>query len=466
MLKRKAYERLTQWKTSWGASKALLVTGARQIGKSYLIRHFGRENFSSYFEVNLLTNKAALQALSGAKSAVDFINRVVLLSEERLVEGDALVFIDEIQEYPDIVTIIKALVEDGRYTYAFSGSMLGTEFKGVSSFPVGYVDHVVMRPMDFEEFCWAVGVDGQFTDEVRQCMVESRPVDDYLHTAMLRNYRAYMVAGGMPEVVQAYVDEGYTLTKTRYLQGQLVAQYAQDISKYAGKRAFEVRSIFDRIPVQLEDQGSHRFTVSSLGPGDRYAEYDQDFLWLVNAGVGLKVEQVTEAKSPLKRTERSSMFKLYESDTGMLMARYPQSTARAVYLDMKDPNLGGLYENVVAQELAALGIPAWYYQSKAVGEVDFLIEGKHGHVVPIEVKSGKKLRSHAALDNLLAMGEYKISQGVVLSRNNVEREGSVLYLPLYMTFCLNELTDKESDADDFVFAPAIPAKPVERGDGR
>ncbi len=451
MLRRKITERLAAWKTA--SRKALLITGARQIGKSYTIREFGKANYAAYFEVNLLLGKEARRVLEGAENAADFINRIALLSPSGLIEHDTLVFVDEIQEYPDIVTIAKALVEDGRYSFAFSGSMFGTEFKGISSFPVGYVEQLVMRPMDFEEFCWAVGVGQEFLDQIRDCLCSRRPVDGYLHDIMMKNFRAYVVVGGMPEVVQNYIDSAFSLVETRRLQEDLVRQYAQDIGKYAGARAFEVRAIFDQIPLQLEYE-SHRFVVSSLGEGARLSSYDHDFLWLVNAGVGLRVVQTTEARCPLKRTEKVSMFKLYESDTGMLVSRYPQSVARAVYLDMKDSNLGGVYENVVAQELVAQKITPWYYQSEGVGEVDFVIEGTRGKAVPIEVKSGRKIRAHAVLDHLLDIPDYKIREAVVLSRNNVQREGRILYLPFYMTFCLGEFT--ESSSDDFCLAPAIP----------
>ena len=451
MLRRKITERLVAWKAS--SNKALLVTGARQIGKSYAIREFGKANYASYVEVNLLLDKKALRVLEGAENATDFINRIALLSPNGLTDRDTLVFVDEIQEYPNIVTLAKALVEDGRYSFAFSGSMLGTEFKGISSFPVGYVEQLVLRPMDFEEFLWAVGVEQKFLDQIKECSRDRRPVDGYLHDAMMRNFRAYVVVGGMPEVVQNYIDSGFSLVATRRLQAELVRQYVQDIGKYAGSRAFEVRAIFDQIPLQLECE-PRRFVVSSLGKGARLESYNHDFLWLVNAGVGLKVAQTTEARCPLKRTEKSSMFKLYESDTGMLVSRYPQSIARAIYLDMKDPNLGGVYENVVAQELVSQEITPWYYQSEGVGEVDFVIEGIRGKIVPIEVKSGRKIRAHAALDHLLDVSDYKIREAVVLSRNNVQEEGLVLYLPFYMTFCLGCFT--ESSSDDFFLAPAIP----------
>ena len=347
---------------------------------------------------------------------------------------------------------MKALVEDGRFSYVFSGSMLGTEFKGISSFPVGYVERITMRPLDFEEYCWAVGVSAEVLAGIRDHMVNRVPVEDYVHEAMLRNFRSYLVAGGMPEVVQDYIDSSYSLIRTRQLQSELVDQYRTDIAKYAGKRAFAVRSIFDRLPLELEGE-NHRFILSSLREGARLDEYVEDFLWLTNAGVGLNVSRATEARSPLLRTESASFFKLYESDTGMLVSRYPQSTARAIYLDQKSANLGGVFENAVAQELAALGIPAWYYFTTAEGEVDFLIDGKKGKVVPIEVKSGVKVHAHVALDNLLAKPGLKIPEAIVLSRENVSQEGKVTYLPIYMTFCLDELVEREADAGDFRFAP-------------
>lgn len=173
---------------------------------------------------------------------------------------------------------------------------------------------------------------------------------------------------------------------------------------------------------------------ASIEEDAHYDTYDRDFLWLVNAGVAHMVRQATEAKSPLRRTEVAGRFKLYQSDTGMLLSRYPQATARAVYLDRRDQNLGGIYENAVAQGLSAANVPLWYFASQGVGEMDFLMQGAHGRVVPIEVRSGRKVRSHAALDRLLRVGEYRIRDAIVLSRNNVSQEGPVLYAPIYMTY--------------------------------
>lgn len=401
-----------------------------------------------------MLDEDARDSLTKARNARDFISRVAMLAQETLVEGQTLIFVDEIQEYPEITTLAKALVEDGRFSFVFSGSMLGTEFKGISSFPVGYVDRIVMRPMDFEEYCWAVGVSEDVLVGIRERMVGRAPVQDYVHEAMLRNFRAYLITGGMPEVVQDYIDSKYSLIRTRQIQKELVGQYRTDIAKYAGKRAFAVRSVFDRMPFELEGE-NHRFVLASLKEGARMDEYAEDFLWLENAGVGLVVPRATEAKTPLVRTKSASFFKLYESDTGMLVSQYPQSTSRAIFLDRRSQNFGGIFENAIAQELACQGIAAWYYHTAAEGEIDFLVEGKRGKVVPIEVKSGVKIRSHAALDNLTAKENLEIPEAVVLSRENVARSGKVTYLPFYMSFCLDELVEKESDAADFTFAPAV-----------
>lgn len=449
MLRRKITSTLVNWKEN--SSKALLITGARQIGKSYAIREFGKANYSSYFEVNLVLDKEAAHILTSAQNANDFINRVALLSKNPLVENDTLIFIDEIQEYPDIVTLIKALVEDGRYSYALSGSMLGTEFKGIQSFPVGSIEQHIMRPMDFEEFCWAIGVGQDYLDTVGGCVSAQSEVPTFLHEALLKDFRSYVVCGGMPEVVQNYIDSGFSLTKTRELQAELVQQYKYDIAKYAGSRAPQVGEVFDQIPVQL-DEGTHRFKLTSLKDKARFKEFDKDFLWLVHAGVGLRVLQVSEAKLPLKRTEQSSMFRLYQSDTGMLVSRYPLSTARDIYLGRQSQNLGGIYENVVAQELASSNTKLWYYQTEDIGEVDFVMEGADGKALPIEVKSGKKVHSHAALDNLLGVNEYKIKKAIVLSANNISREDKVIYLPFYAIPWLRKFG--EESGTEFKFAPA------------
>ena len=437
MFERKAYGDILRWSEGLPRT-ALLVRGARQIGKSTLVRHLGQTRYEVLVEIDLFRDAAAKKALADARDVGELISRISLLSDVPLVPGKTLVFIDEIQELPDIITMAKFLVEDGRFRYAFSGSMLGTELKKVRSYPVGFVTELVMRPMDFEEFCWALGVSQESLDAVRASCCSLSPVPDYLHEALLSYFRTYVVVGGMPSVVQEFLDTQGDLAAVRVVQVELVESYKHDIKKYAGARALNVESIFDQLPLQL-DSGTRRFVLNSVDDDARYESYRKDFVWLTSAGVALKCNQVSDPRAPLRATDRPGLFKLYESDTGMLTSRYPQSLARAVYFDERKVNQGAVFENVVAQQLTTAGYSLYYSMSRKRGEVDFLTEGRAGEVVPLEVKSGTSVRAHAALDKLLESSEFGIPRGVVLSRLNIEVDGKVVYLPWYAIFCLDEV---------------------------
>lgn len=368
MLKRKITQQLINWKTS--SEKAMLITGARQIGKSYAIREFAKQEYQTYVEINLYDNKAAAKALLTASSMDDFLSRLSLFAQTDMIPGNTLIFIDEVQEAPDIMTMVKFLVQDGRFDYIFSSSMLGTEFKGVRSYPVGYVTERTMRPMDFEEFCWAIGIREATLETIRQCCKNKSPIDEAVHDAMMRNFRTYLVVGGMPDAVNAFLNSNGDLAAVRRVQSDLNRQYRHDISQYAGSRTLQVREVFEQLPAQLTE-GNGRFSVTAIGENARYSRNQKDFVWLSDAGVALKTDCVAEPKSPLKRTAQSPKFKLYQSDTGMLMARYPTTTAQAAYLDDRNPNLGAIYENFAAQELTAQRIPLYYYMSKKKGRSRF-----------------------------------------------------------------------------------------------
>ena len=426
MLKRKISARLNSWKAI-ANKKALLVVGERQVGKSFAIREFGKANYERFIEINLFEDKRAREALRAAADANDFISRGTVLSGQAIVPGDTLVFIDEIQEAPDVMTMAKFLVQDGRCAWAFSGSMLGTEFKGVRSYPVGSVHELPMYPLDFEEFCWAIGVSAEALETVRCCCQSETPVESYIHEALMANFRTYLVSDGMPEAVCRLVDSDGDLASVRQVLDGLNKQYRRDISKYAVTRSSQVQSIFDQLPVQPEGD-MRRFVLNSIDPQARFEKYQRDFVWLMNAGV---TDLVSEPKSPLLKTANPMKFKLYQSDTGMLMARYPISLAQAAYLDEKDPNLGGVYENVVAQQLAAQGHKLYFHQTRKRGEVGFVVDAGNGKAVPIEVKSGRYCHAHAALNHVLQTEDYGVELGIVLSRGNIGRDGKVLYLPLY-----------------------------------
>lgn len=441
MFERKAYQALLRWRDA-SDKTALLVTGPRQIGKSFLVERLGRETFASLVKINLLENDEAKEALAHARNPEDVLTRLSLFADGELVPGKTLVFFDEIQELPDMLTMAKFLVQDGRFAYAFSGSMLGTELKKVRSYPVGYVSEVRMHPMDFEEFCWANNVSRDALATVRECCLKLKPVPDYIHERLLTYFRTYLVVGGMPAAVQTFVNQR-DLARVRTMQTELVATYVHDITKYAGKMAPDVRAIFEQLPLQL-DAKSVRFRLNSLEPNARYEKFKLDFNWLVSAGVALKCTVVRDPKSPLAATEAANSFKLYESDTGMLISRYPFSVARDVYLDAREPNFGHLFENAFAQELASLDCRLFYYMNRKRGEVDFLIEDGLGGTIPLEIKSGRSPKAHAALSALLDTPAYQGRKGYVLSRLNVGTADRVVYLPWYAASCLAEVLGLES----------------------
>lgn len=434
MLKRAAYEALLEWKQN-SHHKALLVDGARQIGKTFLLEEFGRREYRDFVKIDFLVDKDARRVFSSATSAERVTELISLRVGHELVPGETLVFFDEVQEAQDIVTFAKYLVLDGRFDVALSGSMLGVELGGVRSWPVGYLHTVDMAPLTFEEFCWARGVPQSVLDQVSEAYAMRCPVDDALHLALVDLFRQYLVVGGMPEAVQRSLDARNDLGAVRQVHADLLALYREDIAKHARDRSLQVKAIFDAIPSQLAKENK-RFQLKALKAGARFERFSNDFAWLVAARSALKTVNVTEPKPMLARTEEPERFKLYQSDTGMLFAGYPASVSMAALTGDRSVNFGAVYENVVAQELAAIGAPLRYYHNSRKGEVDFLVETKEGKVLPVEVKSGKDYKLHTALNNLLGTGEYGIEEAVVLSEANVSkssREGKpVYYLPLYM----------------------------------
>lgn len=433
MLKRYAYNELLKWKDD-GDGKALLVDGARQVGKTYLIEQFARHEYPHYVKIDFLRDDIAARTLSRAQSAQDVVEAIGLIRGAPLVPGETLVFFDEVQEAPNIVTISKYLVQDGRFDVVMSGSLLGIELGHVRSLPVGYLHTMRMYPMTFLEFCEARGVPPSVHERLRECFSEKKPVNDALHEPLVNLFRRYLVVGGMPEAVQAFVGSDGDLGSVKELQAELVLLYEEDIAKHAGNRSLQVRAIFDALPGQIGKENK-RFLINVLKKDARFESFANDFAWLTRANAALETTCVTDPRPMLKRTEQRSRFKLYQSDVGMLMARYRSSVALAALAGERSVNFGGVYENAVAQELVAAGAPLHYFYHSRKGEVDFLLETDRG-VVPIEVKSGKDYKRHVALDNLLSSPEYGINTAYVLSEANVSAEertgGTVYYLPLYM----------------------------------
>lgn len=436
MLKRKALDKFREWKRL-KTKQALLVSGARQVGKTFLIRHFIREEYENAVEINLIETAGAAEAFSSAASADALFLRITAFATGELAPGKTAIFIDEVQECPEIATMLKFLVDKhGEYDFIVSGSLLGVELKGVRSVPVGYLRAVQMFPLDFEEFCWALGVPSPVIGEARSALAENRPVDEFVDRRLAEAFHTYLVVGGMPDAVQAFADTG-DLQRARALQVDIVNLLRRDISRYAGARERQVRSIFDLIPAELNTQGK-RFALAHIEGESRFSKYDNDFAWLVDAGVALPAYNVEAPSYPLELAADSSYFKLFLCDVGLLTCMCGMDVVRGILSSRADVNYGSIYENYVAQEMAAHGLchpsPAFhlfFFRSRKVGELDFLFE-KDARVVPVEVKSGKSYKRHSALSAALRTSNYGIGSAVVLHEGNLETAGNVRYLPMYM----------------------------------
>ena len=415
---------------------ALLLSGARQIGKTYSIRKFAEKHFKSFIEINFVESPEAVELFSTVKNSNDILLRLSALTDKPLIKGDTLIFFDEVQLCPEIVTAIKFLVDDGRYRYILSGSLLGVELNNLRSVPVGYMAIKDMFPLDLEEFMWAVGVNKDVIGALKTAWENKQPVDDFVHRKMMDVFRLYLIVGGMPQAVNAY-KENNNLQDVMAQQQEIIRLYRKDISQYDESRQLSIKEVFDLIPSELNSKNK-RFIIKNLNEKARMEKYRDEFLWLKNAGVAIPTYNVEEPKLPLKLASSRNLFKLFSNDVGLLACQYSDGIQLKVLKGDDAINYGSIYENVVAQELLAHGFSAlYYYNSKKMGEVDFVIE-HNSEAFPIEVKSGKDYDRHRALNNILDCGEYSIPEAVVLCNDNYTRRGKVTYAPIYMVMFIHK----------------------------
>lgn len=438
-MQRKALETLVKWKAN-PHKKALLITGARQIGKTYLVRQFAKQYYENFYEINFLTSPKASQIFDGDLDANTIIANLSAFLHTKLVPKKSLIFLDEIQECPNARTAIKFLVEDGRFDYIESGSLLGVNYKVVPSYPVGFEQILQMYPMDFEEFCIANSITTNTLDYLKQCFESTTKVTASIHQTMSDLFRYYIVVGGMPEVVKIFVDThdiGLVIEK----QKDILAQYRQDITKYTLDNKVKVTNIFEQIPAQL-DEKNRRFKLSSISKTARLRDYDDAFMWLKVAGVALCCYNLTEPKIPLKINEQSRLFKLFLSDCGLLCAMSLENVQFDILQGDLSVNMGSILENVFAKEFVAQGFALRYLNKRTVGELDFVLQ-QGSSVLPIEIKSGKTYQAHAALDHALEIKDWNLKKGYVFCQANLETKGKITYLPWYMVMFLKPLTVKD-----------------------
>lgn len=432
MLNRKVLRAIEEWYLS-GHHKALLLTGARQVGKTTAVREFAKTHFRHFVEVNFVKQPMAQQAFEGNLDTRTIVTNLSAMGFGPFVEGETLVFLDEIQECPKARTAIKFLVEEQRYAYIESGSLLGINYKPVPSYPVGYEEEIPMFPFDFEEFLWAVGVADTVIQVLRDSYQAETAVPEFIHQQISQYYRQYLAVGGMPEAVQTFVSHpDFRLVEK--VHRSILTTYRSDITNYAGKDQVLVKRVFDAIPSELGKEDK-RFILADLEKGASRRKYEDPTQWLIDAGIAYYSFNTSAFALPFEATENRKLYKLYMVDTGLLGSVLLKGIQFQVLNGDISVNEGALTENFVACALAAKGVSLHYYDKNSRQELDFIIE-EQNKITILEVKSGEKYHRHASLD--AALGEHRegINRAIVFCRGNVKRKDDTLYLPLYMAMFL------------------------------
>ena len=433
--------------------RMLVVSGARQVGKSYIIREVGMRLYSNFIEVNMEEDKQSNRLFENARTVEDFMIALSTIAGAKMKDSEkTLVFIDEIQAYSHLLTLAKFLVEDGRFTYIASGSQLGIALKTTQSIPIGSIELLSMYPLDFEEFLIANGVGELLINEMRRKFEAKEALNESLHMKVMDYFRKYLLVGGMPSAVNTYLSE-HNMVSVRNIHRDISLLYKNDAAKYESEllRKLKIQRIYDMVPSNLE-KVKKRIVAKDieLKKGKRMADYQDEFEYLISSGITLEVQAISKPSYPLVENSGKNLLKLYMSDIGLLTGILYHNDVLPIMNDKCGVNLGSVYENVVAQELKAHGFKLYYYDNKKNGEVDFLIDSVDlMSALPIEVKSGKDYYIHTALNNLLKVDEYKISNGIVFSNEEkVYNNGNVIYMPIYYVMFLRS---SAFDNSEFVY---------------
>ena len=435
MLTRDFEEKLLSWKNN-PHKKALCIFGARQIGKTTTVREFAKKHYEHFCEINFFETPKAKEIFDGDLDANTIIMGISALTKMKLEPKTTLIFFDEIQKCPNARCAIKFLVEDGRFDYIESGSLLGVNVEDIPSLPVGFEEEHNMYPMSFKEFAAANGIQKETFDYLEDCFHNEKPVSDVIHSTMQKLFYAYLVVGGMPEAVQVFLDT-HDIARVIEYQTSILSKYRQDISQYAPQSdKVKIKAIFDSIPAQLA-QKNRRFMVNSVDKNARLLRYQDSFNWLVDAGVALPCYNTSAPIMPLALNEKRSLFKLFSNDVGLLCAASMSDIQFDLLQGDVSVNLGSVLENAIAQELRCNGFELRYYDSNKSGEVDFVIK-LGSQVVVVEAKSGNDYTEHTALKNVLKVTDWNIEKAIVLCKGNVENKGVITYLPWYMMMFIKQ----------------------------
>ena len=416
------------------SDKILLVDGARQVGKTYIIRYVGQKLFPNFIEINLAEDFVGRKLFANAQSVEDFYLQLSMVAGDKMQQREnTLVFLDEIQVYPHLLTMLKFMSQERRFTFIASGSLLGVTLSETSSIPMGSIRKIRMFPLDFEEFLYANGMNAFAVSAIREKFDRLETLDESIHDKMLDFFRKYLLVGGLPDAVNTYIST-FNIQAVREIQAEIHEYYAADASKYDSEKKLKIRRLYDLIPSNMGNR-KKRVVVQEIEnkKGKIFSDYQDEFDYLISSGIALPVQAISTPVFPLIESSGKNLLKLYLNDVGILSGILYGSNIRAVFDDEKSVNLGTLYESVVAQELAAHKHKLFYYDNRSKGEVDYLIDDYDSlSAVPIEVKSGRDYTIHSALNNFVSNESYNVKKGYVLSNERtVMQKGKIIYLPVY-----------------------------------
>lgn len=436
--------------------KILLIEGARQIGKSFIIREVGKQIYPNFIELNFVEDDEGPQLLKNIHSTEEFYLRLSAIAGIQLGSyADTLIFLDEIQHYPQYLTLLKFFREEHKFRFIASGSLLGIALKKTTSIPVGSLIRKRMYQLDFEEWLIANGFGEEALRYLKECYDKRASLSEDMHQYVLSLFQRYLLVGGLPDVVNEYLSS-HNIAKVREVQEAIMELYMEDAAKYEqeAERKLHIRRIYDMISSQMENK-KKRVVAKNIQDkkGDRFENYTEEFEYLVSSGIALAVNAISNPHYPLSESVHKNLLKLYHNDVGLLTAKLFKLSIKAILETEKSVNLGSVYESVVAQELVAHGHPLFYYDNKAKGEVDYIIDDSDKcRVLPVEVKSGKDYRVHSALNTMVSDPEYRIDEAVVLSNERkVMLKKKVLYMPVYFVMFMHAIEASEMDEKELIF---------------
>lgn len=415
--------------------KILCINGARQIGKSFIIRYVCKKHYKNYIELNMADDFNGDKLFENVNTIDKFYIQTSILAGEKMSFNErTMIFIDEIQIYPQLLTLLKKLKQDNKYDYICSGSQLGIALSDTTLIPMGSIEKVEMFPMDFEEFLWANSVGKDAIEYLRKCFEKKETIDESTHNKFLNLFKTYLYVGGLPDAVKAYV-ETKNVVNIKKVQNETKEYYGTDASKYDKEHKLKIKNVYNVISSNINNKVKRiKFVKIENYDDARYSKYENEFNYIISSGIALPALAISEPKFPLVQSSSKNLIKLYINDVGILTNDLYKNNINAIMEDKTGVNLGAVYETVVAQELRCHGYNLYYYDRKKVGEVDFLIDDYDSlSIIPLEIKSGSDENNFRALPKIVDDKNYHIQNAYVLSnKREINIEGKIVYMPIYL----------------------------------